>query len=157
MFGLSRQNKIIKDDQDEQDREAKETAQQHRDRRKVSGERVSVQCTFSLANPDPFKYSRIHTRGLMILNVRGCCVYPKETLSFEDTKKAFPEASVLNVKRMVLTGSDGKAFDIPNLSIRRVRLTKDEHGDGIILRFVNLSDEQLDTLVAITKRYSETD
>lgn len=150
MFGFSRQPAAAPEPESAEKKAA-------RDRRKVSGERVSCRCEFTLPSPDPFMHCKVQTKGLMILNVRGCCVYPEEVLSVEDTKRTFPESRLLTIKKMVLTGEDEQTFTLENLSIRRVRLASDEHGEGIILRFVNLTDEQLDMLVSISNRYAKDD
>ncbi len=149
MFGFSRQP-VVKEAEPAEDKA-------FRNRRKVSGERVACRCEFTLPSTDPFIHCKVQTKGLMILNVRGCCVYPEEVLSLEDTKKTFPEARLLTLKKIVLTGEDDQEFVLENLSIRRVRLVTDEHGDGIILRFVNLTEEQLDLLVSLSNRYAMKD
>lgn len=125
------------------------------DRRKISGERVSCRCQFTLTNLDPFIHCKKQTSGVMVLNVRGCCVYPKNGLSLGDTKTMFPESQPLNIKKLVLTGEDGHEFTLQNLSIQRVRMLQDDHGDGIILKFINLSEQQLDLLNKVVNRYAE--
>jgi len=150
MFGFSRQsNKEVKSTS-----ATDHAAATKRDRRKISGERVACHCEFTLADPDPFKHCKVHIRGLIILNVRGCGIYPEQALSFDDTKRTFPESRLLTIKELKIKGPDDQPYSLPNLSIRRVRLVNDENGDGIILRFVNLTEQQLDTLVSISQRYS---
>lgn len=125
------------------------------DRRKVSGDRVTCKCEFILPNPDPFMHSRMLVTGVMVLNVRGCCVYPDQVMSVEELKRKVPESKALEVSKLVITGSDGQKFPLSSIAVRRVRLLNDEHGQGVILRFSNLTETQLDMLNQITDLYAE--
>ena len=167
MFGFSRQSKerkrsesatklkpvVISKSLDVNAPEPKEV----RDRRKISGNRVSCISSFALPNADPFMHVNTHVKGLMILNIRGCCVYLKPSLSSHEIKRYFPETRLLTIKKLTLQGPDSVSSDIFNLAIRRVRLHQDEHGAGIILRFVNLSEDQLDTLASVCERYANVE
>lgn len=157
MFGLS---KKFNSDADDRTSEAIQPiksieTQTYRDRRKVSGERVSCQCEFILPSADPFNQHSIKTLGTMVLNVRGCGLYLQQPLEAEDIKRIFPETRLVILKKILLTGSDSQKFSITNLSIRRVRLVTDEMGLGIVMRFVNLNENQLDILCEICDRYAE--
>ncbi len=124
------------------------------DRRKISGERVTCKCEFVLPNPDPFMHSKMFITGTIVLNVRGCCVYPEQVMSVEEIKRKIPGSKALTVSNLVISGTDNQKFSVGNVAMRRVRLLCDEHGQGVILRFVNLTEAQLDTLICITDTYS---
>jgi len=124
------------------------------DRRKISGERVTCKCEFILPNPDPFMHAKMLITGVIVLNVRGCCVYPEQAMSVEEIKAKVPIDKSLEINNFSITGNDDQKFIMGELSIRRVRLLCDEHGQGVILRFSNLSEKQIDKLNHITTRYS---
>ncbi len=127
------------------------------DRRKVSGNRVTCQCDFILPNPDPFMHSKMLVTGTIVLNVRGCCVYPEQIMSVDEILKKIPEDKSLTVSNLAITGDDNQKYSLGDVSLRRMRLLNDEHGQGVILRFVGLSERQLDTLIGITEAYSKPD
>jgi|GEM_PF-3919245 len=127
------------------------------DRRKISGARVTCTCEFILPNPDPFMHAKMLISGVIVLNVRGCCVYPEQKMSIEEIKAKVPVDKSLNITNFSVTGEDGQKFIMGELSIRRVRLLCDEHGQGVILRFSNMSEKQIDKLNHISAIYSEDD
>ena len=124
------------------------------DRRKVSGERVTCKCEFVLPNPDPFMHAKMLITGVIELNVRGCCVYPNQVMSVEEIKRKVPESKALTISKFIVSGDDGQRFSVGDVAVRRVRLVSDEHGQGVIMRFVNLTERQLDTIICITDAYS---
>ncbi|MEE9335726.1 MAG: hypothetical protein V3U65_16670 [Granulosicoccaceae bacterium] len=127
------------------------------DRRKVSGERVTCKCEFVLPNPDPFMHAKMLVTGVIELNVRGCCVYPDQAMSVEEMKRTVPESKALTVSNFNVRGDDGQKFSLGDVAVRRVRLVCDEQGQGVVLRFANLAERQIDTLIRITDAYSKQD
>lgn len=122
-----------------------------KDRRKIGGQRTVCYCEFSSPNPDPFKSHSLPMQGLMKLNVRGCSVYPKNNISLEymtaETLKEWFIGNRLTIKAMKLMSKDGTHYTISDLGIKGLRFVKDKNGQGIVFKFVNLSERQLDQLL----------
>lgn len=122
-----------------------------KDRRKIGGPRTVCYCEFSSPNPDPFKAHSLPIQGLMKLNARGCSVYPKSNITLEHmTAETFEEWFIgnrLTIKAMKLTRKDGTHYTIADLGIKGTRFVNDKNGRGIVFKFVNLSERQLDQLL----------
>lgn len=119
------------------------------DRRKLGGERVSCACVFTLPNTDPDSEGKGLVSGSMVFNTRGCSLYLEPGLTSDETKNIFPEYRLVVLTDLVFSTVGSSKIGLHKLNVRRIRLISDERGPGIVLRFVNLTEQQLGILTSI--------
>jgi len=117
-----------------------------RNKRLISGARVLCRCSLVLPKLDPFSALKVAREGYMVINVRGASLYMAEQFSDEHAKKVFPEASSPRIKKFVLYPPNAPAVQIGEVNVRYIRLTNGVELKGLILRFVNTTEKQLDQL-----------
>ena len=116
------------------------------DKRKFSGARVLGECEVVLPVADPFAHYDNVKKGYMVLNVRGGCLYVPEHFNEENIDKIFPDGKSGEFKKLTLWGKSKEELVIENIKIAFLRLRKEKNREGVVFRFVNISEKQLDFL-----------
>ena len=119
------------------------------DRRKFGGDRVVAKCEVVLKSPDLFSCYENNRAGYMALNIRGGIFYLNQIITENNFEKMFPDGKTAEFKELKLFSKTGKNILIRNIKV--MFLKKKEGGDrqGIVFRFVDISDEHLDTLMKL--------
>ena len=121
-------------------------ADQFTDKRKFSGNRMIGRCVVEIKKDDPFAVWNNIKTGHMVLNIRGGCLYLGEYFDENNIQKLFPDNG--NGTFLKLTLSSDKKIDVvlENLKVSFLRLRREENREGIVVRFVDISEEQLKIL-----------
>jgi len=82
----------------------------------------------------------------MVLNVRGGNLYLPEQFSLEKAKSIFPEGEKNQIRFFTLYGENDVKIVIGDVQVRFLKLTEGDKISGLVLRFIHLSDHQLDLL-----------
>jgi hypothetical protein len=119
------------------------------DKRKFSGNRVLAECEVILPRTDPFAHYENIKKGYMVLNIRGGCMYLPEYFNEENIAKIFPDGHSTTFEKLTLSANDKPTTIIENIKVSLIRLRKEENREGIVFRFVDISEEHLDILEKI--------
>lgn len=114
------------------------------DRRKLSGKRVLAKCEVELPLSDPFAYYCDNVKsGYIVLNIRGGSLY----LANDFTKENFfPDGETNVIKKLTLMPKNKPEIVIKNIKVAFIRIRKGANRDGIVFRFIDISEEHLDIL-----------
>ena len=116
------------------------------DKRKFSGNRVIAECTVVLPVVNPFAHQSNVKQGHLVLNIRGGCLYLPERFDDEGIDRIFPDGRATVFKTLTLLPKDKPEIVITDIKVSFVRLRKDQNREGIVFRFVDISEEHLDIL-----------
>ena len=127
-----------------------------KNRRLVGGQRVSAKCKVLLTSVDPFDhFNRSVKSGSIVFNVRGGCLYFSEHIFEQNINRIFPNGSTAIFKRLTLVCSDNSEFTIENIKAKYIRYKKEENRAGVVFRFLDFSEKQLDSLELLQKLLPE--
>jgi len=115
-------------------------------RRQISGHRVIVNCSLELPKIDPFSPMKADRDGFIILNVRGCSLYLGQQFSDISIKTVFPDNKPRLIKRLTLNPTDGNPITIGNIHARFLHFNDVKPLPGMVLRFVDVSEDQMQLL-----------
>lgn len=116
-------------------------------RRLVGGRRVSAKCKVLLTSVDPFDhFNRSVKSGSIVFNVRGGCLYFSEHIFEQNINRIFPNGSTAIFKKLAITCSDNSELIIENIKVRYIRYKNEANRSGVVFRFVDFTEEQLDSL-----------
>ncbi|MEH6616424.1 MAG: hypothetical protein V7699_01150 [Porticoccus sp.] len=116
------------------------------DKRKFSGNRVLAECEVVLPRTDPFSHYDNVKKGYMVLNIRGGCLYLSEHFTEDNIVKIFPNGESTVFEKITLTAGNKPKIIIENIKASLIRLRQEENREGIVFRFVDISEEHLDIL-----------
>ena len=85
----------------------------------------------------------------MVVNVRGGSLYLAEQLTDMHAKKVFPPGKTSTIKKFTLYPPNEPEILIGDINARYLRLVDGVSASGLILRFVNPTDIQLDLLNSV--------
>lgn len=129
---------------------------QNRDKRKFSGNRVMGRCEITLENLDPFSFYDDTRYGHMMLNIRGGCLYLNEGVTQNTLEKIFPDGknTVFKEVRLFvdLDEDTDEVMVIKNIKVAFLRVRRGKKRAGIVIRFVDISEEHLDILSDLINR-----
>ena len=123
-----------------------------RDRRLVSGARVLCRCRIELPRLDPFSVHRTGGEGYAVLNVRGGCFYLDQPFTEDGARRAFPPDRPLALRALTLCPPEGEPVELGALRVRYLKFVASDRLRGVVLRFVGLSETQLDALNGLSER-----
>ncbi len=116
-------------------------------RRSVGGQRVTAKCKVLLTSVDPFDhFNRSVKSGSVVFNVRGGCLYFYEHIFEQNINRIFPNGSSAIFKKLSLTCGDNSEFTIENIKVKYIRYKNEKSRAGVVFRFLDFSEEQLDSL-----------
>jgi len=115
-------------------------------RRLISGSRVYANCHLELPKVDPFKNVKTARDGFIILNVRGCSLYLPQQFTTISIKTLFTENEPQLIKGLTLLPEDGNPIVVGNIYARFLQFNDVKPSPGMILRFVNVSENQMELL-----------
>ena len=116
------------------------------DKRKFSGNRVIGRCEVIIHKDDPFATWNNVKTGHMILNIRGGCLYLGEYLDEQTIMKFFPDNGSGKFTKLTLSADNRADVVLENIKIFFLRLRKKASRKGIVFRFIDITDKQLDIL-----------
>jgi hypothetical protein len=116
------------------------------DKRKFSGQRVLARCKITLPIFDPFSNASNLKAGYLVFNMRGGCLYLGEHIHSKNIQKIFPEDDTVTLKELILSSNHTADIAVQNLTIKFLRLKELDDREGIVFRFVDLTERQVDIL-----------
>lgn len=131
------------------------TILESQNRRLVSGQRVVCSCTLELPKTNPFSAYKAVREGVIVLNVRGGSLYLADQFTDTSIVKVFPPDHSSTIKNIKLYAATGPVVDLGNVEVRYLKLNRRTRMTGIVVKFVNLSDAQMDKLNALGELFPE--
>ncbi|WP_275096896.1 hypothetical protein [Sedimenticola hydrogenitrophicus] len=122
------------------------------DKRKFSGQRVLARCEITLPIFDPFSNASNLMAGYLVFNMRGGCLYLGEHTHSKKFKKIFPEDYTVTLKELILSSNHTADIAVQNLTLKFLRLKGLDDREGIVFRFVDLIERQVDILFKAQER-----
>jgi len=122
-------------------------------RRLISGQRVVCSCTLELPKTDPFSNYKAVRTGVLVLNVRGGSLYLADQFTETSILKVFPPDQSSIIKNIKLFSENVSPVELGNVSVRYLKMNKRTKMVGVILKFVNLSEKQIDILNSLGEKF----
>ncbi|WP_438958828.1 hypothetical protein [Porticoccus sp.] len=85
----------------------------------------------------------------MMLNIRGGCLYLNEGVTEKVLEKIFPDGKNTVFKEIRLFSDLNEEVVIKNIKAAFLRLRRGKKRAGIVLRFIDISEEHLDELSSL--------
>jgi len=120
------------------------------DRRKFGGDRVIARCEVVLKSPDIFSCYENNRAGYMALNIRGGIFYLNQIITENNFEKMFPDGKTAVFKELRLFSESGKNILIKNIKVMFLKKKEGGNRQGIVFRFVDISEEHLDILINLS-------
>ncbi len=121
------------------------------DRRKFGGDRVIARCEVVLKSPDIFSCYENNRAGYMALNIRGGIFYLNQIITENNFEKMFPDGKTAVFKELRLFSESGKNILIRNIKVMFLKKKEGGNRQGIVFRFVDISEEHLDILINLSE------
>ncbi len=128
---------------------------ENKNRRLVSGKRVICYSSMILPKVNQFSSVKALRDGPLVFNVRGCSLYCLPQYNPNTIREVFKSDEPGVIKEFRLFPPGSKPINLQNVTARFVRFTNTQKHVGMVLRFVNLNETQLDTLFALTDSLPE--
>lgn len=126
-------------------------------KRFVSGERVVCECALTLPSNNPFYHINNHRTGFVVINVRGCNLYLPDQYNLANIGEVFPDRKPAMIKNFRLFAEDRSQTTLGDVQARFLHFREGTLLSGMVLRFSNLSEEQLDTLNQLNRLFPLVD
>jgi hypothetical protein len=120
-------------------------------KRAISGDRVVCACSMQLPKVDAFNHLKIHRKGYLIFNARGGAFYIPQQFTENTVKQLFKPGEPGLIKDFKLYPKGKQAIVIGQVSARFLYFVGKEPWPGMVMRFGNLNERQLDTLNKLVK------
>ena len=120
------------------------------DRRKFGGDRVIARCEVVLKSPDIFSCYENNRAGYMALNIRGGIFYLNQIITENNFEKMFPDGKTVVFKELRFFSESGKNILIKNIKVMFLKKKEGGNRQGIVFRFVDISEEHLDILINLS-------
>ncbi|MFT4726896.1 MAG: hypothetical protein ACI9UN_001391 [Granulosicoccus sp.] len=120
------------------------------DKRAISGDRVVCACSMQLPKLDPFKPLNIHRKGYLIFNMRGGAFYISQQFTDHTVKQMFKAGKASLIKDIILYPGRVLEIVLGDIKARFLYFTDTQPLPGMVLRFSDLSEEQLNKLNLLT-------
>ncbi len=128
---------------------------ENKNRRLVSGKRVICYSSMILPKINQFSSVKPLRDGPLVFNVRGCAFYCLPQYNQNTIRDVFNSDKPGVIKEFRLFPQGSQPIDLKNITARFVRFTNSQKHVGMVLRFVNLNETQLDTLFSLTESLPE--
>lgn len=112
----------------------------------ISGQRVVCSVSLDLPKTDPFSAYKASRSGVFVMNVRGGSLYLADQFTETSIVKVFPPDQSSVIKNIKLYPKDSPVVDLGDIAARYLKLCKRSKMAGIVVKFVNLTDTQIDIL-----------
>lgn len=116
------------------------------DKRAISGGRVVCACSMQFPKVDVFNQMTIQRKGYLIFNARGGAFYIPQQFTENSVKQLFKRGEPGLIKDFKLYPNGQPEIVIGQVSARFLHFVGNEPYPGMVLRFRNLNEGQLDTL-----------
>ena len=120
------------------------------DKRAISGNRVVCACSMQLPKVDPFNQLKIHRKGYLIFNTRGGAFYISQQFTDHTVTQLFNSGETGLIKNFKLHPRDSAEILLGDVHARFLYFTDTRPLPGMVLRFSNLSERQLEMLNSLT-------
>jgi len=114
--------------------------------RLISGNRVICQCSLELPKVDAFSNIKTDRQGYLAFNTRGGALYMGQQFTPLTINKIFNGDEPATLKQFVLYPPDAPAVKLGEIDARFLHFTEGKKFIGMVIRFVGLSEIQLDRL-----------
>ena len=122
------------------------------DQRKFSGDRVVARCEVVFERNDPFSIWDNVKTGHIVLNIRGGCLYLGHYIDEQTVEKIFPDNGSGKFIKLTLSADNRPDVVLENLKVSYQRLRLEANREGIVFRFVDITEKQLDLLGSLGER-----
>jgi len=113
------------------------------DKRAISGQRVICICSMQLPKVDAFSQLRTHRKGLLIFNIRGGALYLSDQFTEDSIPLMFNPGEPGIIKNFKLYPRNRPVINVGDIAARFLKFTNSTTYPGLVMRFGNLSEEQL--------------
>lgn len=120
------------------------------DKRAISGDRVVCACSMQLPKLDPFNQLKIHRKGYLIFNTRGGAFYISQQFTDETVTQLFNPGEPGLIKNFKLHPRGAPEISLGQVHARFLYFTDTQPLPGMVLRFANLTEQQLELLNKLT-------
>lgn len=120
------------------------------DRRKISGNRVICMCSVEMPKLNPFSNYNNQQTGPFVFNVRGGSFYSWTHYTDKSIAEIFTPGKPARLRNLQLTPIDQPVISLGDIHARFLRFNGEYNAQGLVLRFVDLTDGQLDQLNELT-------
>ncbi len=117
-----------------------------KNKRLISGNRVICRCSLELPKIDPFDNFKLHRAGYMVFNTRGGSLYMPQQFTEMSITKLFKPNEASKLKKLTFQPEVGAQVVVGDMQARFLKFTNSAGHSGMVLRFVNLAERQLDIL-----------
>lgn len=131
------------------------TQQPDKNFRQLSGERVAAHCEFYTPSFNKILPERANAPHPIVFNLRGGCIYIQQYIDAQHLDALFPNNRVGRVSFLALFDDEGNHFSLSDVKVQLVRLQPSRDGIGLVFRFVNLTQHQLDQLQKAHRAFPE--
>lgn len=114
--------------------------------RLISGNRVICRCTLELPKVDAFSNFQTDRQGYLSFNTRGGALYMGQQFTPLSINKVFNGDEASTLKNVVLYPPELPEVRLGQLNARFLHFTQGQKFIGLVIRFVGLSEMQLDCL-----------
>lgn len=87
----------------------------------------------------------------MALNIRGGIFYLNQIITENNFEKMFPDGKTAVFKELRLFSESGKNILIRNIKVMFLKKKEGGNRQGIVFRFVDISEEHLDILINLSE------
>lgn len=120
------------------------------DKRAISGDRVVCACSMQLPKVDAFNRLKTLRKGYLIFNTRGGAFYLSQQFTDETITQLFLPGETGLIKEFKLYPRGGSEISLGQVHARFLYFTDTQPLPGMVLRFANLSEQQLELLNKLT-------
>ncbi|MEM7256869.1 MAG: hypothetical protein AAF404_05720 [Pseudomonadota bacterium] len=128
-----------------------------RDQRTIGGPRVASSFKLAVKNPDPFSVHKDSFAGIIVFNVRGGCLFIENAELSQAQKRIFSEGPVALLSSLDLETADGQRCSLRKIKIKLSREKDLEDLHGIVFKFVQTSEDQMELLNVLTEKLPHID
>ena len=108
-------------------------------------------------NPDPFSVHTDKFNGIIIFNVRGGCLFIDDAELAQATSRMFSESDTALINSLDLTMPDGQTCSLRKIKMKLSREKQVQGHPGIVFKFVQCSEQQIDLLNLLTNKLPHVD
>mgnify|MGYP000081773137 CR=1 FL=1 len=116
------------------------------DKRTICGNRVLGKCNFIFDVLDPYSSFNSIKSGYVVMNMQGGSAYLGEHFHEDNLSSLFPDGKMAVISQLSLFIEKDTPLVLLNVKIRFIRLNAHKDREGIVFKFYDLNEEQMDQL-----------
>jgi len=116
------------------------------DQRKIGGTRVAAAFRMDVANQDPFKPFADKFYGTLVVNARGGYLHLTNHNAKQAESRIFADGPVATLSKLEIDVPEEPCCLLKNIKIKVIGTKGTKEQNGIVFKFVQLTDIQLDQL-----------